>query len=343
MNDETVLDQPQADETPKAEGQVNNETPESTKKKTILGTAGAAGIAAAAGFGIGAAAAIAPRFVFPHVNDDGELVDDEGKLIDEDLPEEVILDDEMIDEAEGVLDDSEEILFETEENDEPGELEFMDASERLMGHTMDVATGVDDSMSFSQAFATARHEVGAGGLFVWRGNTYGTYYANEWNSMSAEDKDQYWSDVYHTTSHLNSNSEPEPEPELELEPEADQVEGSTLVLTEDDVYDVYDVDDDGHADIAFVNANDNDIDDVILDTTGDGHFDLLIVDPVEGEDGEVVPAAVVDIDDVIVTDEGILPNDDSILTEHPDIDDSDDVAIDLDIHIDNDMDMSDFG
>lgn len=77
---------------------------------------------------------------------------------------------------------------------------------------MDVASSVDDSMSFNEAFAAARHEVGAGGLFVWHGNTYGTYYKEEWDAMSDADKEQYWADVNHTTSHLNnlaSNAEPE--------------------------------------------------------------------------------------------------------------------------------------
>lgn len=47
-----------------------------------------------------------------------------------------------------------------------------------------IATTVTDSMSFSQAFAAARAEVGAGGAFEWHGNVYSTYYVNEWNSMS---------------------------------------------------------------------------------------------------------------------------------------------------------------
>lgn len=78
---------------------------------------------------------------------------------------------------------------------------------------MDVATSVDDSMSFSEAFAAARHEVGAGGLFVWHGQTYGTYYKEEWDAMSDADKEEYWANVNHTTSHLNnlaSNADPEP-------------------------------------------------------------------------------------------------------------------------------------
>ena len=38
---------------------------------------------------------------------------------------------------------------------------------------------VSDDMSFDEAFASARKQVGAGGVFEWRGKLYGTYYKNE--------------------------------------------------------------------------------------------------------------------------------------------------------------------
>lgn len=47
---------------------------------------------------------------------------------------------------------------------------------------------VDDSLSFSDAFAEARAEVGPGGVFQWHGGIYGTYTADEWNAMSPEEK-----------------------------------------------------------------------------------------------------------------------------------------------------------
>ena len=56
---------------------------------------------------------------------------------------------------------------------------------------VDVATTVNDEMSFSQAFGAARAEVGAGGAFEWRGNVYSTYTAEEWNGMSAEERNEY--------------------------------------------------------------------------------------------------------------------------------------------------------
>lgn len=68
-----------------------------------------------------------------------------------------------------------------------------------------VAESVNDSMSFSEAFSTARAEVGPGGVFEWRGNVYNTYYAEEWNNMSEEDKSEF-------VNHL-SLTEIEDEPE----------------------------------------------------------------------------------------------------------------------------------
>ncbi|MCH5225427.1 MAG: hypothetical protein J1D77_05475 [Muribaculaceae bacterium] len=62
-----------------------------------------------------------------------------------------------------------------------------------------VAEGVEDSMSFSQAFAAARSEVGPGGAFEWHGNVYGTYSADEWNAMSPAEKADY-------NNHFNWNN-----------------------------------------------------------------------------------------------------------------------------------------
>lgn len=43
---------------------------------------------------------------------------------------------------------------------------------------------VSDDMTFSQAFAAARAELGPGAAFTWHGQVYGTYYQDEWNAMT---------------------------------------------------------------------------------------------------------------------------------------------------------------
>lgn len=58
---------------------------------------------------------------------------------------------------------------------------------------IDVATSVNDDMSFAEAFSAARNEVGAGGVFEWHGQLYGTYTANEWNNMTDAQKAEYGS------------------------------------------------------------------------------------------------------------------------------------------------------
>ena len=46
-------------------------------------------------------------------------------------------------------------------------------------------------MSFSEAFASARAEIGAGGIFEWHGNSYNTYTKEEFESMTGEEQGNY--------------------------------------------------------------------------------------------------------------------------------------------------------
>lgn len=195
-------------------------------------------------------------------------------------------------------------------------------TEGLQGRDMNVATGVNDAMSYNQAFAAARSEVGAGGLFVWRGHTYGTYYANEWNAMDTEEQQQYWADVYHTTPKI----EYEPNP---TEPVAPDDQAETLMLgenehvevvddtnddeptddnqtilhiNEDDIELIADLDADGQFDTIVADVNRNEPLDLIVDTDGDGTPDTLVLDPeVDGEGNIIVSEDnIYDIDGVII-------------------------------------------
>ncbi len=62
-----------------------------------------------------------------------------------------------------------------------------------------VAFSPDDSMSFAQAFSAARAEVGPHGVFAWHGGVFGTYYADEWNSLPEDYRTSFsnhdWSSV----------------------------------------------------------------------------------------------------------------------------------------------------
>lgn len=91
------------------------------------------------------------------------------------------------------LNNSDEVVDENaEENNENQTEENVNTEEsaQVVAHG-NVASGVNDNMSFNEAFAAARSEVGAGGCFVWHGNIYGTYYASEWNAMSPAQRDEF--------------------------------------------------------------------------------------------------------------------------------------------------------
>lgn len=64
--------------------------------------------------------------------------------------------------------------------------------------TAPISQYVDDEMSFSDAFAVAREEVGSGGVFQWQGKLYSTFTKQEWESMDAEDKVAYQDSVNNT-------------------------------------------------------------------------------------------------------------------------------------------------
>ena len=50
---------------------------------------------------------------------------------------------------------------------------------------------VNDDLSFGEAFQQARAEVGPGGVFHWHGGIYNTYSADEWNSMTVDQKHDF--------------------------------------------------------------------------------------------------------------------------------------------------------
>ncbi len=82
--------------------------------------------------------------------------------------------------------------------------------EYLVFENLNLAEGVSDDMSFLDAFNAAREEVGAGGLFTWHGNVYGTYYKEEWDQLSVDEQNEYWSH-YNIDSDLQATDAIQPE------------------------------------------------------------------------------------------------------------------------------------
>jgi len=61
----------------------------------------------------------------------------------------------------------------------------------IIHDTAPVSHAVNDEMSFRDAFANARADVGPGGVFSWHGNEYSTYTSEEWNAMTVEEQNQF--------------------------------------------------------------------------------------------------------------------------------------------------------
>ena len=173
---------------------------------------------------------------------------------------------------------------ETGEETPETETEEAGAAQSYADESISIAEGVNDEMSFSEAFAAARAEVGPGGAFEWRGNVYGTYTADEWNSMTAEDKQEYFSHFNWSNAGSSSNEEGSSSNEEAAESQDDGIEvhtveepGSAAASDEQEV-EVLGVvyDSDSNANIAAMVVDGHDA--IMVDVDNDGVFDVMAVD-----------------------------------------------------------------
>ncbi|MDE6427579.1 MAG: hypothetical protein K2K59_01345 [Muribaculaceae bacterium] len=143
-----------------------------------------------------------------------------------------------------------------------------------------------DADNFSDAFAQARQQVGPGGVFEYNGRLYGTYYINEWNDMTAQEKADYQSRVnevapsHHSASH-ESSSMAEHQEDIPSNGEyisAEPVDGEIRVLgveaieTEDGPMHIGLVEIEGERVLLADIDNDGRIDFVAHDDNGDGQI-----------------------------------------------------------------------
>ncbi len=176
---------------------------------------------------------------------------------------------------------------------------------------------VDNSLSFSQAFAQARAQVGPGGVFAWHGRVYGTYYENEWNSMTAEERAEWQGKVdyqealqeheYHahtepSTSHVESGNASNQEPRTNAEESA---ENKPEENTENE--ESHDTTDDNEVRVVGIAIQDNGQGGyatigqlqgggetaLVVDVESDGRLDLFMQDT--NENGRIDNDEVVDI------------------------------------------------
>jgi hypothetical protein len=146
-----------------------------------------------------------------------------------------------------------------------------------------VATSVNDEMSFGEAFAAARAEVGAGGVFEWHGNTYNTYYAEEWDAMSPAERETFYASVADIDTADNVST-------------VANVDVVDEASTDDDVHviGIYEENLDGQD--VYIGAMEIDGNNVMLvDVDHDEVFDIAVADI--NADGEISENEVEDISD----------------------------------------------
>lgn len=189
------------------------------------------------------------------------------------------------------------------------ETEIQDAPVEATAEILE-AHSVNDDMSFSEAFAVARNEVGPGGAFVWHGHVYGTYRGDdpEWQEMSAEDRAEHSQAILsqvHPAPYAPTANEPEIVEVSENEPQVESPENDSN--SEDDDVDIHIVGvaqgqtEDGTIVTAGYGAVDGHYAEFV-DTDGDGEVDTVLIDANDNQaldEGEVHEASGMSVDDMI--------------------------------------------
>ena len=156
---------------------------------------------------------------------------------------------------------------------------------------------VDDEASFAEAFDDARAQVGPGGTFEWRGNVYSTFYEEEWDNMSADERAEFQSKVDYLDMTGGSSDRQDAESAYEepvIAADAEMVDddysqGGVRVLGVEAV-----VDENGNPmTVAAVEVEGEQA--LLIDVDDNGTMDVIMVD--ENYDGQISDNEIYDISD----------------------------------------------
>ncbi|MCZ2101579.1 MAG: hypothetical protein LC107_08595 [Chitinophagales bacterium] len=147
---------------------------------------------------------------------------------------------------------------------------------------------VNDSMSFDEAFRTARVELGAGGIFEWRGNIYNTFIKEEWDEMSAQDKADFFNSIDKNFIPGDENREEEL---LNVLNDVDAYEDIDIVIIDDE--DNYEV-----GEIVLDSADAGSLDDDDFIVIEDDIEDEAWVDHGSGDEGDDLSDDIIIVEDV---------------------------------------------
>lgn len=152
---------------------------------------------------------------------------------------------------------------------------------------------VDNTLTFAEAFEDARTQVGPGGVFSYNGQLYNTYYRQEWENLTTEQKNEYYASISeHSAPHddyIHPQSAPEPTHEASYST-ADS--GAHSSGNEVYVLGVGSATIEGHeVYLAHLSTHGEDV--ILLDIDRDGTFDLAVADV--NSDGTITKDEVIDI------------------------------------------------
>ena len=173
------------------------------------------------------------------------------------------------------------------EEDNGTDIDGVNLAEQTGETTMQVAQMHND-LSFGEAFATARAEVGPGGVFIWHGGIYNTYTADEWNAMTPEQKNDFAHQVNPEVQAHAVSTPTDTHPDVTVESatgaEVHTVnDNSDVHVIEQQIAQNFDMGEDVHI-VGYANAEGHLV--VGYDTTGDGQTDVAIIDV----DGDLRPS-----------------------------------------------------
>lgn len=176
--------------------------------------------------------------------------------------------------------------------EEAPEVQAPEANET--SHTLEnglQVAAVNDDLSFGEAFAAARAEVGPGGVFHWHGGIYNTYTAAEWNAMTTEQKHDFAQQVKPEVSANELSTPTDANTHVVVEHHVYHHEASSSTdgveqvhqaaptnaaqTLEQQVAENFDMGDDVHI-VGYANAKGHLV--VGYDVTDDGQADVAIID-----------------------------------------------------------------
>ena len=200
------------------------------------------------------------------------------------------------------------IEAEDKETPMPEEENMVDTQEELIDDAqsnLQVAY-ISDDLTFGQAFADARDQVGPGGVFYWHGAIFSTYTADEWDAMTDVEKDHF-AEMVHPEVDAQSVVTEQIASDFDIEPDSDVDDEGVDAMAQAEVDQEQDqVSDQDLADVPLHEANE----------------DFILADIREAEGGFAL--ADEPDEDVVIADNDEMVQDIAMLDEEAD---NEDVAV----------------